>query len=129
MKKVGFYKARKRTPCFLSILTMYTNSEEGQKSMSSRNMKIKFRNFCEVSPFAYCNQSIRSYTSFFQSTSLHGYNYLQMEHNKFYTILWIIAILSMSGVGIGFLVANTREFMKAGLVTTLETSSAPLKVI
>ena len=43
-------------------------------------------------------------------------------------IIWIVIILTFTGVGIMFLTENTIEYINSRLVTTVESSSAPLKV-
>ena len=65
---------------------------------------------------------------YFQSTSLHGYHYLYMDHSAFYNVIWFIAILAMTALGIGFLVINTQSYLKARLVTTIDKKTAPLSV-
>ena len=66
---------------------------------------------------------------FCQSTSLHGYSYLYGNSNLALKFVWLFVILAMTGLGIFFLVLNTKQFLEARIDTTIETSSAPLSVI
>ena len=68
------------------------------------------------------------FKDFCESTSLHGYSYLFIGNSIFSKIIWTIVILLMTCVGAMFLMNNTVDYMNSTQVTTLETSSAPLKV-
>ena len=68
------------------------------------------------------------FKDFCESTSLHGYNYLFIGNSIFLKIIWTIVILLMTCVGAWFLMNNTVDYLNATLVTTIESSSAPLKV-
>jgi hypothetical protein len=68
------------------------------------------------------------FKDFCESTSLHGYNYLFIGNSIFLKIIWTIVILLMTCVGAMFLTNNTVDYLNARLVTTIESSSAPLKV-
>ena len=68
------------------------------------------------------------FKDFCESTSLHGYNYLFIGNSIFLKIIWTIVILLMTCVGAWFLMNNTIDYKNARLVTTIESSSAPLKV-
>ena len=65
---------------------------------------------------------------FSQSTSLHGYSYLFISGSKISKFIWITVILTLSGIGISFLVVNTEEFLSSKVVTNIESSSHPLDV-
>ena len=68
------------------------------------------------------------FKDFCESTSLHGYSYLFIGNSIFLKIIWTIVILLMTCVGAMFLMNNTVDYWNARLFTTLESSSAPLKV-
>ena len=68
------------------------------------------------------------FKDFCESTSLHGYSYLFIGNSIFLKIIWTIVILLMTCVGAMFLMNNTVNYWNARLITTLESSSAPLKV-
>ena len=68
------------------------------------------------------------FKEFCESTSLHGYSYLFIGNSIFLKIIWTIVILLMTCVGAMFLMNNTVDYLNARLVTTTESSSAPLKV-
>ena len=68
------------------------------------------------------------FKDFCESTSLHGYSYLFIGNSIFLKIIWTIVILLMTCVGAWFLMNNTVDYLNATLVTTIESSSAPLKV-
>mgnify|MGYP001375651629 CR=1 FL=1 len=68
------------------------------------------------------------FKDFCESTSLHGYSYLFIGNSIFLKIIWTIVILLMTCVGAMFLMNNTVDYLNARLVTTIESSSAPLKV-
>ena len=68
------------------------------------------------------------FKDFCESTSLHGYNYLFIGNSIVLKIIWTIVILLMTCVGAMFLMNNTVDYLNARLVTTMESSSAPLKV-
>ena len=66
---------------------------------------------------------------FCQSTSLHGYSQLCGYSNSIgLKIVWVFVILFMTTLGAIFLVINTKQFLEAGIFTTIETISAPLSV-
>lgn len=70
----------------------------------------------------------RIFSEFCQSTSLHGYSYLNNFSSLWLKLLWIFVILVMTGLSIAFLVSNTNEYFEARLVTNIESSSADLSV-
>ena len=73
-------------------------------------------------------QTAKVFKEFCESTSLHGYTYLYIAESIVMKIVWIIVILSMTALGIGFIVSNTNEYMNARIVTTIDTSTASLNV-
>ena len=85
-----------------------------QKKTSGASSKLKIGNILK---------------NFCQSTSLHGYSYLYGNSNLALKFVWLFVILAMSGLGIFFIVLNTKQFLDARIDTTIETSSAPLSVI
>ena len=65
---------------------------------------------------------------FCDSISLHGYSYLYLVNSLFARILWVIVILVMTFVAASFLAEQTNEYFDAGIVTTIDSSYAPLTV-
>ena len=65
---------------------------------------------------------------FCESTSLHGYSYLPNASSFLHKLFWMIVISIMTAVGTFLLVNNTKDYFKATIVTTIESSSAPLHV-
>ena len=63
-----------------------------------------------------------------ESTSLHGYSYLYIAKSKLAKSIWVICILIMSFIAVYFFVTNTAEYWNSRLVTTIESSTAPLVV-
>ena len=71
---------------------------------------------------------IQVFCEFCESTSLHGYSYLQMGNSWVIKFLWVCGILSMIVLGAMFLYQNTSDYLSSTLVTSIESSTAPLKV-
>ena len=67
---------------------------------------------------------------FSQTTSLHGYNYFTFHNirSKYLKWTWAFVIFLFTVLGIGLLVANTKEYLSAGLQTNIESSTKPLHV-
>ena len=65
---------------------------------------------------------------FCQSTSLHGYSYIVTNDSLVLKAMWVILIMTMTGLGTYFLSINTMEFFEAKMTTDIESSSAPLTV-
>ena len=65
---------------------------------------------------------------FCESTSLHGYSYLYIVDSLGLKLVWILVILCTTGLGIYFFVKNTEDYIKARIVTNIESSSADLNV-
>ena len=65
---------------------------------------------------------------FCESTSLHGYSYLYIAETIISKLVWTLVILFMTGLGMFLLVKNTNDYIKARLVTNVESSYANLSV-
>ena len=65
---------------------------------------------------------------FCESTSLHGYSYLFITDSIVSKIIWVIVIVTMTGLGIGFLVSNTNDYLDSRIVTDMQSSSKDLSV-
>ena len=74
------------------------------------------------------NQLTMFFQKFCESTSLHGYNYLYQVNSSCLRIIWVIVILVMTCLAARFLVVQTSDYFEAGIVTTIESSNAPLTV-
>ena len=70
----------------------------------------------------------RTFQEFSQSTSLHGFSYLYISNASISKLLWVIVILTFSGLGIGLLVTNTEDYLSSRIVTNIESSTYPLDV-
>ena len=66
--------------------------------------------------------------NFCESTSLHGYSYLYNASSVVEQLFWLIVISFTTVMGIILLVENTEDYYKETIVTTIESSSAPLDV-
>ena len=73
-------------------------------------------------------QAAKVFQDFCESTSLHGYPYLFVTTSVILKIIWIIVIIVFTFFGIGFLISNTNHYLSSNIVTTIDTSSAPLNV-
>ena len=80
-----------------------------QDKPNQRNMRPKvLKDFCE-------------------STSLHGYSYLTAD-SVLSKVVWAIIILIATIAGLYFIAINTRDYMKASIVTNIESTSETLHV-
>ena len=71
---------------------------------------------------------VRILKDFCESTSLHGFNYLSNGTSIAQKVFWVIVITTMTVMGISLLVQNTGDFCNSRIVTTINSSSAPLDV-
>ena len=71
---------------------------------------------------------VRLLKDFCESTSLHGFNYLSNGTSIAQKVFWVITITTMTVMGISLLVQNTGDFCNSRIVTTINSSSAPLDV-
>ena len=92
------------------------------KMKDFRNSLIKTR---QILPKVETQKLVKD---FCESTSLHGYSYLYIVDTLALKLVWILVILSTTGLGIYFFVKNTDDFIKARIVTNIESSSADLNV-
>ena len=65
---------------------------------------------------------------FCESTSLHGYSYWYSADSLILKVAWTVVILAATCLGVVFLGNQTREYLDGTILTTIETSSAPLDV-
>ena len=72
--------------------------------------------------------TVRILEEFCELTSLHGFSFLNKANTIAVKLVWILAIISMMGLGIVFLVNNTDAYMKSRLVANIESSTANLSV-
>ena len=71
---------------------------------------------------------VRILKDFCESTSLHGYNYLSNGTSIAQKVFWAIVITTMTATGISLLIQNTGDFVDSRIITTIDSSSAPLDV-
>ena len=90
-------------------MKIYKSNQRRPKSISKNHVKKVIQDFCE-------------------STSLHGYSYLNIANSTVSKLIWTLIILAMTGLGGYFFVKNTYDYTNARLVTNIETSSANLSV-
>ena len=72
--------------------------------------------------------SRRLFKEFCESTSLHGYSYLYNANSIILKITWALIISIATGLGVRFLTEQTKSYLDGAIITSIETSSAPLKV-
>ena len=65
---------------------------------------------------------------FCESTSLHGYSYWYSADSFVLKVCWTFVILAATCLGVVFLANQTKEYLDGTILTTIETSSAPLDV-
>ena len=65
---------------------------------------------------------------FCESTSLHGFSFLHKANTVAVKLIWILALISVMGVGTFFLVENTQTYINSRLVTNIESSTSNLSV-
>ena len=70
----------------------------------------------------------KGFQDFCESTSLHGYSYLYIAQSKLLMIFWVIVLITMTSLGVIFLVDNTMDYIEADVVTTIKSFTANLSV-
>jgi hypothetical protein len=70
----------------------------------------------------------RTVQGFCESTSLHGYSYLNNANSNFLKFFWFLVITVTTSFGLVLLVQNTIEYLNANIVTTIQSSNSDLKV-
>ena len=68
------------------------------------------------------------FNEFCESTSLHGYNYWYNADSFILKVAWAFVILAATCLGMVFLANQTKEYIDGRILTTIETSTAPLDV-
>ena len=76
----------------------------------------------------FTRQMAKIFNDFSLATSLHGYGYLQSANSMTLKFIWILVILVMTGLGVTFVAINTDEYVKARIITNIESSTADLSV-
>ena len=74
------------------------------------------------------NETTLIFKEFCNSTSLHGYSYLNNFENIIIKVLWAFVILTMTGLGCFFVATNTSDYIQTRLVTNIESATADLSV-
>ena len=74
------------------------------------------------------SQTAKVFKDFCKSTSFHGYSYLYIANSICVKLIWVTIIILMTALGIGFLLSNKNDYLNARVITTIDTSSAPLEV-
>lgn len=72
--------------------------------------------------------STKTFKDFCDSTSLHGYSYFSNATSITLKLFWIIVILGMTTGSIFLLMENTFNYLNSGILTSFQSSSAPLDV-
>jgi hypothetical protein len=70
-----------------------------------------------------------TFKEFCASTSLHGWHHLNMVSTSNGKLVWFIIVMASLGVSSVFIVTAARDFVDRTVVTTIETTTAPLQVI
>ena len=133
---VGHYtficKAKKKWLLTLLALEQRPSSflESAQVSLSFQSVYYSLQQILICFKMKTKTKSLLSQISrkFCESTSLHGYSYIANTNSINTKIIWSVVILCLSAIGVKFLVVNTHEYMESRLVTSIESSSASLKV-
>ena len=68
----------------------------------------------------------RVFQNFCESTTLHGFSYLYIAKSLAGKVFFSSIILAMSIIGLFFLATNYVHYSKSTLITTIETTTAPL---
>ena len=68
------------------------------------------------------------FSDFCESTSLHGYRYVMNVNSYFVKFAWFSVISSMTTVGLFFLFLNTSNYIKSGLMTTIDSTTNSIDV-
>ena len=68
----------------------------------------------------------RILNEFCESTSLHGYSYWYNADSFVLKVCWTFVILAATCLGVVFLANQTQEYLDGTILTTIESSSAPL---
>ena len=68
------------------------------------------------------------FNEFCESISLHGYNYWYNADSAILKVAWAFVILAATCLGMVFLANQTKEYIDGRILTTIETSTAPLDV-
>ena len=70
----------------------------------------------------------RAVKGYCESTSLHGYSYLNNANSILLKFFWFLVIMVATSFGIVLLVQNTIEYLNSNIVTTIQSSNSDLKV-
>lgn len=73
--------------------------------------------------------AVKRFRTFCDETTLHGWRYIGLQ-NSFchcHVFIWFVVVGAMSGLGIGFVISNTEEYINSGLQTNIETTTASLQ--
>ena len=90
-------------------MTLPTNNHKNMFTSSDSKTGRMIEEFCEL-------------------TSLHGFSFLYKANTIAVKMIWILAIFSVTAVGIFFLIGNTEAYMHSRLATNIESSTANLSV-
>ena len=69
-----------------------------------------------------------NFREFCQQTSLHGWQHIQRVHTVKGRIVWFSIVLASLAVASLFLATAAKDFVLRSVVTTIETTTAPLQV-
>ena len=69
-----------------------------------------------------------NFQEFCQQTSLHGWQHIQRVHTVKGRIVWFSIVLASLAVASLFLATAAKDFVLRSVVTTIETTTAPLQV-
>ena len=65
---------------------------------------------------------------FYRETSLHGWKYLKLEENFFLKMVWIFVLASACVSSVFFMYYYTNQFLSATIVTSIDSTIAPIEV-
>ena len=110
---VNFWLPEKQSCVNLKLCHELLEMQYQKKMLDAKIMKINSR---------------KVLNDFCESTSLHGYSYWYSADSLILKVAWTFVILAATILGVVFLGNQTREYLDGTILTTIETSSAPLDV-
>ena len=72
---------------------------------------------------------IQGVTTYCQQTSLHGWQYIVSEQGFMPKMYWLIIVLMSLALSVIYLVDNTKAYLKSTTVTSIDSTTAPLRDI
>ena len=74
------------------------------------------------------NSKKNNFEAFCQQTSLHGWQHITQNHTVQGRVVWFSIVIASLAVASLFLATAAKDFVIRSVVTTIETTTAPLQV-